>query len=175
MAEITEQQVDAFMRDPLSYFESSITQMHSVERDELHALQAAAMKKRFAEHVESIEIVRNLANKLEISEVQEFNDIVPMLFPHTVFKSYPPALIDRKRFDLMTQWLNKVTSYDLSGVDASGCESLDEWLDVLDAETPLEVITSSGTTGTISLIPKSALGAMYNMKIWRCFLFQTFG
>lgn len=175
MAEITEQQVDAFMRDPLSYFESSITQMHSVERDELHALQTAAMKKRFAEHVESIEIVRNLANKLEISEVEEFNDLVPMLFPHTVFKSYPPALIDRKRFDLLTQWLNKVTSYDLSNVDASGCESLDEWLDLLDAETPLEVITSSGTTGTISLIPKSALGALYNMKIWRCFLFQTFG
>ncbi len=175
MHEISDQSVDAFMRDPLNYFNSSITQMHSIDRHELSKLQKAAMKKRFAEHYASIEIMRNLADKLGIHAVSEFDDMVPMLFPHTVFKSYPPALIDRKRFDLMTQWMNKVTSYDLSKVDASRCDSLDEWLDLLDEETPLEVITSSGTTGTISLIPKSKAGARYNMKIWRCFLFQNFG
>jgi len=38
---------------------------------------------------------------------------VPLLFPHTVFKSYPASLLDRSASTLMTKWLGKVTSYDL--------------------------------------------------------------
>lgn len=175
MSDDLKTRAEAMMRDPLSFFEGSMTKMHSIDRDDLDALQHEAMKLRFAEHYDSIEMMRNLADKLGISSVEEFNDMVPLLFPHTVFKSYPPALIDRKRFDLLTKWMDKVTSYNLSEIDASQCESLDEWLDLLDAQTPLEVITSSGTTGTISLIPKSREGARNTMKIWRCFLFQNFG
>ncbi len=56
----------------------------------------------------------------------------------------------------MTKWLDKLTSYDLSGVDISGCNGIDDWIDRLDEQTPLEVITSSGTTGTISILPKTS-------------------
>ena len=52
----------------------------------------------------------------------------------------------------MTQWLDKLTSHDLSEVDTEGCDSIDEWIDRLGEQTPLEVITSSGTTGTLSII-----------------------
>ena len=52
--------------------------------------------------------------------LRDFDDVVPLLFPHTVFKSYPASLLDKKRFDLMTKWLGKVTSYDLSRVDTRG-------------------------------------------------------
>ena len=81
------------------------------------------------------------------------------MFSHTAFKSYPSALIDKKRFDLMTKWLDKLTSYDLSNVDTQGCNSIDDWIDRLDEQTPLQVITSSGTTGTISILPKDKRGA----------------
>src|SRR5216684_4421838 len=47
--------------------------------------------------------------------------------------------------------------------------------DRLGDQTPLEVITSSGTTGTLSIIPKDKTGATYGMKMWRIFVFQTFG
>ena len=84
-------------------------------------------------------------------------------------------MIDNKRFDLMTQWLGKLTSHDLSRVDTAGCRSIDEWIDRLDAQTPLEVITSSGTTGTLSIIPKDKHGARQGMILWKICLFQTFG
>jgi hypothetical protein len=71
---------------------------------------------------------------------------VPLLFSHTAFKSYPAALVDKKRFDLMTKWLDKLTSYNLSDVDTAGCTGIDDWIERLDAQTPLEVITSSGTS-----------------------------
>ncbi len=170
-----EQTARRLMTDPIAFFDQSVTKMHSIPREELEALQRTAMSIRFKEHYEGIEMLRKVADRLGITEVNEFNDVVPLFFAHTAFKSYPASLLDKKRFDLMTGWLNKLTSYDLSNIDLNGCDSVDGWIDRLDEQTPLEVITSSGTTGTLSIIPKSKTGAEYNMKLWRMFLFQTFG
>ncbi len=164
-----------FMDDPINFFGRSYTQMHTIGRPELAELQRQAIAIRFRQHHESIEILRKLADRLEIKALTKFNDVVPLLFSHTAFKSYPAALIDKKRFDLMTKWLDKLTSYDLSRVDTNGCNSIDEWIDRLDQQTPLEVITSSGTTGTLSIIPKDKRGAEEGMQIWKICLFQTFG
>jgi hypothetical protein len=164
-----------FMDDPIHFFGQSYTRMHTVPREELEELQRRAMGMRFQQHYDSIEMLHKVADRLEISQLNEFNDVVPLMFSHTAFKSYPPALIDKKRFDLMTKWLDKLTSYDLSNVDTDGCTSIDEWIDRLDEQTPLEVITSSGTTGTLSILPKDKRGAEEGMMLWKICLFQTFG
>jgi hypothetical protein len=175
VTEKTTRSVTEFMDDPISFFGQSYTQMHSISRGELEELQRQAMGIRFQQHRESIEMLRKLADRLEVSELHEFNDVVPLFFSHTAFKSYPAALVDKKRFDLMTKWLDKLTSYDLSDVDTAGCTGIDDWIDRLDAQTPLEVITSSGTTGTISILPKDKRGARDGMTLWKICLFQTFG
>jgi hypothetical protein len=167
--------VTQFMDDPINFFGQSYTQMHSISRAELEELQRQAMGIRFRQHHESIEMLRKLADRLGITELDEFNDVVPLMFSHTAFKSYPSALIDKKRFDLMTKWLDKLTSYDLSNVDTQGCNSIDDWIDRLDEQTPLQVITSSGTTGTLSILPKDKRGAVEGMVLWKICLFQTFG
>ncbi|MDT5100555.1 MAG: hypothetical protein QOC76_4292 [Mycobacterium sp.] len=164
-----------FMDDPIGFFGESLTQMHSIPRAELEELQRKAMGIRFQQHRESIEMLRKLADRLDITELSDLNDVVPLFFSHTAFKSYPAALIDNKRFDLMTKWLDKLTSHDLSGVATQGCNSIDEWIDRLDEQTPLEVITSSGTTGTLSILPKDKRGAREGMVLWKICLFQTFG
>jgi hypothetical protein len=172
---MTAKTVDTFRNDPIGYFDGSITKMHTIAAAELEALQREAMRRRFAEHRESIEMVRNLAERLDVKEVREFDDVAPLFFPHTAYKSYPAALLDRKRFDLMTKWLQKLTPVDLSGIDCTGCDSIEEWIDRLDAGSALRVITSSGTTGTISILPKDKEGGYYGMRLWRLFLFQRFG
>src|ERR1700757_3413742 len=175
VTEKTTRSVTEFMDDPIGFFGQSYTQMHSIPRTELEELQRQAMGIRFQQHRESIEILRKLADRLGITALNEFNDVVPLLFSHTAFKSYPSVLIDKKRFALMTKWLAKLTSYDLSNVDTKGCTSIDEWIDRLDEQTPLEVITSSGTTGTLSILPKEKRGAEDGMVLWKICLFQTFG
>ncbi len=175
MSAATTQSVTQFMDDPINFFEQSYTQMHSIPRAELEELQRQAMGIRFGQHHQNIEMLRKLADRLGIAELNEFNDVVPLMFSHTAFKSYPSALIDKKRFDLMTKWLDKLTSYDLSNVDTQGCTSIDDWIDRLDEQTPLQVITSSGTTGTISILPKDKRGATEGMVLWKICLFQTFG
>jgi hypothetical protein len=167
--------VEQFMDDPIAFFGESLTQMHSIGRDELEELQRQAMGIRFGQHHQSIEMVRKLADRLGVTELNEFDDVVPLMFSHTAFKSYPAALVDNKRFDLMTKWLDKLTSHDLSEVDTDGCGGIDEWIDRLDQQSPLEVITSSGTTGTLSIIPKDKHGAHEGMQLWKISLFQTFG
>jgi hypothetical protein len=167
--------VTEFMDDPISFFGQSYTQMHTIPRAHLEEMQRQALGIRFRQHHDSIEMLRKVADRLGITELNEFNDVVPLMFSHTAFKSYPASLIDKKRFDLMTKWLDKLTSYDLSNVDTTGCVSIDEWIDRLDAQTPLEVITSSGTTGTISILPKDKHGAEEGMVMWKICLFQTFG
>jgi acyl-CoA synthetase (AMP-forming)/AMP-acid ligase II len=149
--------------------------MHSMPRQEMDDLLLEACRLRFAEHRELIEAVGKAAERAGVEEVDEFDDLVPLLFAHAASKSYPAALLDRKRYDLLTRWLNKLTAHDLSGVDTSGCTDIDSWIDVLDEQTPLEVITSSGTTGTLSIIPKDKHGAATNMRNWRVLYFQTFG
>src|SRR5258706_6280518 len=147
------------MDDPIGYFDHSVTQMHGVPRAELEPLQRAAMARRFAQHRESIGMVGKLADRLGIREVVRLEDLGPLLFPHTVFKSYPASLLDKKRFDLMTKWLAKVTSYDLSNVDTRRCASIDARTDPPCSETPLQGITSPGPTGTRSVVPNDATWA----------------
>jgi hypothetical protein len=172
---MTTTSVHTFMNSPLAYFGESITPMHSMDRAELEELQRAAMIQRFAEHREQIEMVRKLADRLDITVVDKFDDIVPLMFSHTAYKSYPAALVDNNRWDLMTKWLAKLTAYDISKADVSGCDSIDAWLDALESQTPLQIVTSSGTTGTFSVIPKDVPITVEGMHIWKNMVFQTFG
>ena len=150
--------VSEFMNDPIGFFGQSYTRMHSVDRHELEGLQREAMGIRFREHYDTIEMLRKLADRLGITALDEFNDVAPLMFSHTAFKSYPAVLIDKKRFDLMTKWLDKLTSNDLSEVDTSGCTGIDDWIDRLDEQTPLEVITSSALPAPSRSSPKTSAG-----------------
>lgn len=175
MTDSRAQSAQMLMSDPISFFDRSITKMHMIERSELEALQKIAVQKRFREHYESIEMLRTLADQIGVGVVRDLDDLVPLLLPHTIFKSYASSVLDRKRFDIMTKWLGRLTSYDISDADVSDCETIDAWIDALDRQTPLHVSMSSGTTGAVSLIPRSRKRAVYNMELWKLFLFQTFG
>ncbi len=175
MTTLTDRSVAQYMSDPVSYFERSVTKAHSVPRAELEELQLEGMRLRFEEHRASIEMVRRMAEKKGVERIDALTDVVPLLFAHQIYKSYPSSFLDERRYDLLTRWLDRLTPADLSNVDVDGCEDIDQWLDAIDEQTPLAPITSSGTTGTLSIIPKDKAGAEYIMKLWRMTFFQTFG
>src|ERR1700722_19940424 len=137
--------VDRFIADPLAYFGMSYTNMHSVDRERLTELQQAGLARRFEEMFERVPMVAKLAGRQGITKVVKFEDVVPLLFEHTMYKSYPMALLERRQFVRLTDWLGKLTSVDLSAVDASGCDSIDSWLGLLADKTSLDVYYTSGT------------------------------
>jgi hypothetical protein len=166
----------AFIEDPVAFFGMSYTKMHSVPRDKLQELQTEALKMRFEDRRHRIPMLTKLAEKQNITSISEIDDVLPLLFEHTIYKSYPSFLLENGEFGKMTRWLDRLTPYDLSKVDCSGCDTIHGWLDMLSAVTELDPITSSGTTGTMSFTPK-------DRSDWRTFilggfrvqLLQTFG
>lgn len=144
-----------FADDPVSYFDGSHTAMQTIERTKLFELQRSALQARFEQLSDRIPMLNKLASRQGISSLESVDDVVPLLFEHTMYKSYPPALLEAGRFSDLTHWLSKLTVFDFSKLDVSKCESIDEWLDVMDEQSPLKICHSSGTSGTMSFLPTS--------------------
>jgi hypothetical protein len=146
---------EQLIEDPVGTFAGSMTRMYATDPDHLEVAQRAGLQLRFAQLRDAIPLLTKVAERQHVDTIEELDDVVPLLFDHTHYKSYPASLIDRRRFGDLTRWLSRLTTVDVSQLDADGCESIDEWLDLLDRETELRVTHSSGTAGSLSLIPWS--------------------
>jgi len=160
---ITQEGIEACCADVCELANYSGEALFSIDQAQLNRIQLAGLQKRFAELYSRLPPVGRLADENSISAINTIHEIVPLLFPHTEYKSYPLALIDNCRFDQLNEWLNDYTVHDLTQLNVSHCQSLDEWLNVVEAHTSVRVVTSSGTSGKISLLPRSAVED-------RCFL-----
>lgn len=152
-----DQEALAFAQDPASYFGHSYARMHGGDAEHVGALQKAALRQRFAELRDQVAVLKAMADEQGIDEIDEIEDAVPLLFPHTVYKSYPAALLSRGRFGDLTKWLGRLTKHDLSRVPMDDIDTIDGWLDTLDEHTDLHVSHSSGTTGVMTFLPRSAV------------------
>jgi hypothetical protein len=162
----------SFVTSPARFFDQSWYAMQHVESKRLAGLQLTALQLRFSELRDRIPVLTALVSEQGVDELVDLDDVVPLLFQHSVYKSYPLSLLERNRFDLMTRWLDRVTTVDLADARVSDCDSIDAWLDVLDARTELRVAHSSGTTGAMSFLPRS-VGDWDRMgEALRCGLFQ---
>ena len=141
--------------DPTAFFNHSVTEMGSIPRDELEALQLKALQARFTSLRDKVPMLTKLADEQSITQLNTFDDVVPLLFEHTIYKSYPSSLLEKGRFTQINKWLNKLSAHDLSSVDVSDCKSIDDWLMKMETETSLRICHSSGTTGTMSFLPHS--------------------
>lgn len=170
-----EGQAEGWMNRPFEHFGHSNTKIHSVPREEAEAVQLAAMNLRLKERRGQVQMLEKLAAGQGITEINTLNDMAPLLMPHDVYKSYPVSLLAKNQFAKLNTWLQKLTRYDISGVDVSHCDSIDSWLETLRAETPLDVANSSGSTGTCSFYPKSKQDYRLSMMGLRVQLAQKFG
>jgi hypothetical protein len=169
---VTTDEARRFATRPARFFGHSWHAMHHADRDRLAALQLAALRLRFDELHDRIPTLTAMAAEQGTDEIAELDDIVALLFQHSVYKSYPASLLEKNRFGQLTRWLDRLTTHDLSGLAVDECDCLDTWLDVLDAETELRVLHSSGTAGTMSFLPRSADEWDRMYEGLRCGLFQ---
>ncbi|WP_157221096.1 phenylacetate--CoA ligase family protein [Flavisphingomonas formosensis] len=124
-------------------------------RADLERLQLIGLRQRFEQCRESVPVLKRLADNQGIREISRLEDALPLLYTSQTYKSYPSALVDQHRFDQLTKWLDKLTMHDLSKVDVSGCQSIDSWMTTIKRETPLLMIHTSGTSGTMSFVPST--------------------
>jgi hypothetical protein len=173
--ESVERTARAWMDDTFGAFGHSNTAIHSVGREEAEAVQLAAFNMRLEERRAQIPVLDKLASEQGLSRAGALDDAAPLFFRHDIYKSYPASLLAKARFDQLTRWLDRLTAYDLSEIDVGGCASIDGWLDALRAQTPLDVATSSGTSGTLSFFPKAKSDFRNSVTGLRIQLTQRFG
>jgi hypothetical protein len=114
-------------------------------------LQLQAAQELFELRRQQIPLVQKRADDAGISQIRSFDDLVPLLFAHTVYKSYPQSFFDNGRWDRMLQWLNTLSVADVSKVNVDGVRNVDDWLDRL-WDAGHAVISTSGTTGKCSFL-----------------------
>jgi hypothetical protein len=168
-------EAERFINDPAAFFEMSHLAMNSISGERAEQLRLAALKVRFAQHLETIPMVAKLAGRQGITELETVADVVPLLFEHTMYKSYPTALLERGQFDKLTGWLDKLTSVDLSGLDVSSCDSIDSWLGLLADQTDMDVSNTSGTSGTMSFFPWTGNDLDRRWRVERVTYLQEYG
>jgi hypothetical protein len=165
----------AFATEPASFFDNNYTKMHSKPHEALTPVQLGALQYRFDTLRDNVPILRKFADRLGIAAINTLDSVIPLLFDHTIYKSYPSSFLQKGQFSHLTRWLNTLTSHDLSGVDASGCKDIVSWMAQIEAQSPLKLCHSSGTTGILSFQP-------YSKEDWSRFgdvqvveLFQNYG
>jgi hypothetical protein len=133
---------------------ASRRELWTLEQAEREAIQLDLCRTRFETLRPKIPQLDKLATLQNVEAIEALDDMAPLLFQHTVYKSYPVSLVTKRRFDLLTRWLDGLTSHDLSQVDATGVQGFDDWFERLEAQSPLRPNHSTGTTGKLSVIPR---------------------
>ena len=92
------------LRDPQSYIDGDYFAGHAFSREQIEAVHLAGLRKRFGELRRQVPVLDRLATEQGIDGIESLEDAVPLLFPHTVYKSYPLSLLERAQFDRLTRW-----------------------------------------------------------------------
>jgi len=118
---------------------------------DIEARQLEAARELFAERREQIPVLRRRADDSGVTEVRNLDDLVPLLFAHTAYKSYPPSFVAQGRWDRLLQWMQTLSVAKVTDVDVEGVTDVDDWMERLRAAGHM-VLATSGSGGKVSFL-----------------------
>jgi hypothetical protein len=118
---------------------------------ELRTIQVEAMNERFQERCDRIKLLAHRAKEANLDAIRSREDAVPLLFPHSVYKSYPESFLTEQKWDRLAKWLATVSPYPIGQIETADVVDLDDWLARLEANGNY-VSCSSGTTGKSAML-----------------------
>ncbi|GAA0333027.1 hypothetical protein GCM10009087_49040 [Sphingomonas oligophenolica] len=127
---------------------------YTAPQSELVPLQLEAARELFAERREQLPILDRRARESGVDQIKTLDDLIPLLFSHTSFKSYPNSFVQNGQWDRMTKWLGTLTTRPMDGVDLNDVKDIDDWVSRLWAAGHL-VNTTSGTSGKVSFLNRT--------------------
>ncbi|MGG7102662.1 hypothetical protein [Rhodococcus sp. 24CO] len=131
----------------------------TTQRDEI----VERLDARFQELREQVPVLKQRAGDEGITEIARREDMIPLLFPHTTYKSYPESLIAKGQWAQLNRWLDSLSAHRVEGVDVSDVVDVDGYIDALEAVGHL-VSSSSGTSGKSSFLNKSVRDREVSMQ-----------
>jgi hypothetical protein len=131
--------------------------------EDIHMLQVAALDERLQEQAGRIKLVKLRAQGAEVTKIAKLGDVVPLLLPHTAYKSYPESFLTEKKWDRLTKWLGTVSAYPTDDIDLSGVEDIDDWVEAC-GKAGQFISCSSGTTGKSAMLVASQADLDFTSK-----------
>lgn len=122
--------------------------------EELRETQLLAVDERFQERKERIKLLGHRAREAGVTAIRTYEDLVPLLFPHTAYKSYPESFLVEEKWDRLGKWLGTVSPHPISPIDTADITGIDDWIARLHA-TGHHVTCTSGTTGKPAMLLSS--------------------
>ncbi len=117
-------------------------------------LQLRAVGEQLEQRRGSIPVIDQRASEAGVTKPSCLQDLVPLLLPHHVYKSYPQSFVDKGRWDGMNRWYGTLSALDHEDIDCSDVADVDGWIDAMDAAGRGMFVTS-GTTGKAGFLPIS--------------------
>lgn len=136
---------------------------YDIPLSELLPTQIEAANEMFQRRIGKIRLLGHRADKENIKNIGEPAELVPLLFAHTAYKSYPESWLTDDKWDRLCKWLDSVSTHRVEDVDTTGVRDIDEWLERLAAHGHY-LSCSSGTTGKISMINASMADRIANKR-----------
>jgi hypothetical protein len=130
---------------------------------ELATAQIAALNERFQERKDRIKLLAHRAREAGITEVRSRADMVPLLLPHTAYKSYPESFLIEGKWDRLSKWIGTVSSHPIAAIETADITDIDEWIARLEARGHY-VSCSSGTTGKSAMLIASDADMAWSRK-----------
>jgi len=121
---------------------------------DLRAAQVEAMDERLQSRLDRIKLLRHRAEEAGIDTIRSLDDAVPLLLPHTAYKSYPESFLMEEKWDKLGKWLDSVSTHRVPAIDRTTIRDVDHWIGVLQ-QSGHNVSCSSGTTGKSAMLVAS--------------------
>lgn len=135
--------------------ERGIIGAYTIPHAELDALQLQAAQEMFALRRGQIRVLDRRATEAGIDKIEKFEDIVPLLFSHSTYKSYPMSFVTEGKWDKLLRWFGTLVAVPVDNVDLSDVTDLDGFVAALWRAGHHAVITN-GTSGKVSLLERVA-------------------
>ncbi len=121
---------------------------------EIQALQLQAAREVIASLKSRIHVLGRRIEDLGVDEIRTKADLVPLLFAHTIYKSYPMSYLKKGQWDKLLRWLNTLSATPIEA-DLSQVTNIDEFIISLH-DAGHGALTSSGTSGKVSFVDRVA-------------------
>ncbi len=118
---------------------------------DLRETQITALDERFQARTNSIKLLAHRAEEAGVCGIRSLDDMVPLLFPHTAYKSYPERFLIEQKWDRLIKWLGTISPHPIVPIETSDITDIDMWIERLEANGNY-ISCSSGTTGKSAML-----------------------
>src|SRR3546814_14023565 len=87
------------------------------------------MNERFQARKDAIKLLGHRAGEAKIDTIRSHAEAVPLLLPHTAYKSYPESWLMDERWDRLGKWMDTVSSHRVPAQDRSKVRDMDDWIE----------------------------------------------